>query len=216
MFRTEVDHKIGRTNIFDWMVPVQLKDENTLRVVDTPAYKQVSERLKKSPRALCGHLRNGLSWPCQVHQQYVSPREPLQGMWMASRRQLASFMAHPYWNKESALNTTIPVPFGYPERSNGMNILINVPTGYLSNCTVPLIYIEGKVEDGKVEGTPSPDCRGGTHAKRIFKSPWLLVGPNGRTDSFKRPCLMAAYFSFGDRSMRDNYVYAVQVPPTLA
>lgn len=49
IFRTEVDHKIGRTNIFDWMVPVQLRDGNTLRVVDTPAYKQVTGRLKKNP-----------------------------------------------------------------------------------------------------------------------------------------------------------------------
>ena len=156
IFRTEVDHKIGRTNIVDWMVLVQLRDENTLRVVDTPAYKQVSERIIKSPRALCGHLRNGSSWPCQVHQQYVSPREPFQGMWMASRRQLASFMAHSYWNKEAALNATIPVPFGYPERSNGMNILVNVPYCYLSNCMVPLIYLEGKVEEGKSRARLAP------------------------------------------------------------
>jgi hypothetical protein len=65
-------------------------------------------------------------------------------------------MAHSYWNKEAALNATIPVPFGYPERSNGMNILVNVPYCYLSNCMVPLIYLEGKVEEGKSRARLAP------------------------------------------------------------
>jgi hypothetical protein len=62
-------------------------------------------------------------------------------MWIATREQLALFMAHPYWGKENALNAIISpqMVLGYPERSTAMNLLINVPDGYLSNCMVPFV-----------------------------------------------------------------------------
>ena len=148
MYRTEVDHKIGRTNIFDWMVPVQLTEGNLLHLGGTPTYAEVSERLKKSALAHCGLLRDGSTWPCQVHQHYVSPGQPFQGMWMANRAQLERFMAHPYWHKEGALNATLPVPFGYAERTNGVHMFVQVPEGYLTNCMVPLVYREGDIGEG--------------------------------------------------------------------
>lgn len=61
---------------------------------------------------------------------------------MATRKQLYKYMAHPYWNKTKALQATLNLSrgFGYPERSNSLNILIDVPTGYVSTCMVPFIY----------------------------------------------------------------------------
>ena len=147
IYRTEVDHKMGRTNTLDWMVPVQLTEGNLLHVANTSAWVKVSNRLQEGTLRRCGRLRNGSTWLCQVHQHYVSPGEPFQGIWMASRAQLERFMAHPYWHKESALNAPLPVPFRDPERSNAMLMFVQVPEGYLTNCMVPLVY-RGDIGEG--------------------------------------------------------------------
>ncbi|TFJ88088.1 hypothetical protein NSK_000442 [Nannochloropsis salina CCMP1776] len=62
-------------------------------------------------------------------------------MWMATRAQLARFMAHPYWKKEITSTTTLAADMGmgYPERTAVMNLLINVPEGFRSICMVPFI-----------------------------------------------------------------------------
>jgi hypothetical protein len=72
-------------------------------------------------------------------------------MWIATREQLTLFMAHPYWGKESALNATLSpqMVLGYPERSTAMNLLINVPEGYLSNCMVPYLSSGKEGEEHK-------------------------------------------------------------------
>lgn len=141
MFRTEVSPATGQLNMLDWTFPYNI---TTFQIFDVqksnPArYVEVAARLQGMD---CGALRDGSAWPCRVHKHFVSPNEPFQGMWMATRKQLEKYMAHPYWNKTEALHAPLHLSrgFGYPERSNSMNILIDVREGYESTCMVPVTF----------------------------------------------------------------------------
>lgn len=116
--------------------------KNILDATLDVGFARVQARIKDAAsRCQCGMHHNGLAWPCHVHDRFVQPLQPYQGMWMATRAQLAFFMAHSYWVKEEALNATLAIDMimGYPERSTVMNLLINVREGFASNCMVPFV-----------------------------------------------------------------------------
>lgn len=75
-------------------------------------------------------------------------------MWIANAEQLQRFMEHPFWNKMKALNHKMSMTglvgkrWGYPERSNSMNIFIDVPNGAPSKCMVPFSFSSNNVSYG--------------------------------------------------------------------
>ena len=168
MYRTEVDIQTGGPNLMDWTsTPLRLTYKNTLNLSLNADFARVQARLQDAGRCGCGKHRDGSPWPCQVHGFYLTPLQPYQGMWMATRTQLAFFMAHPYWVKEEALNATLArdMVMGYPERSTVMNLLINVPEGYLSNCMVP--YLPGGKE-GAIQEPSLPLVAGVEHMRNGY------------------------------------------------
>lgn len=147
IYRTEIDAKTGGSNMLDWASPLNLTCESTLNMSRKVDYARVRDRIQNASPSHCGKRRDGT--PCRVHQYYFPPRYPFQGMWMASRAQLVSFMEHPYWTKEGAINAEIDFLMGYPERTTFMNLVINVPTGYRSSCMVPFILSDSEGEGRK-------------------------------------------------------------------
>jgi hypothetical protein len=125
----------------DWTFPYNADTFRTLDVQERNPTR-FAEVMATLHGKNCGTLRDGSPWPCRVHKYFVSPAEPFQGMWMATRQQFYKYMAHPYWNKTGALTAPLHLSrqFGYPERSNSIYILIDIPDGYVSTCMVPLIY----------------------------------------------------------------------------
>lgn len=140
IYRTEVDVETGGGNMLDWSSPLQLDYSNTLNVTYNADYARVQDRLQKASDCRCGKHRDGTLWPCRVHAYYLTPAAPFQGMWIASREQLLSFMAHPYWKKEDALKANLAYGMGYPERTTFMILAVNVPAGYQSSCMVPFVF----------------------------------------------------------------------------
>jgi len=149
-YRTEVDASKGTPAMLDWSSPMKLRDKNLLDVA--PAHAPVNQAGKESSIGDSGShvrwplntyrelkLRDGSWWACAPHRRYMRPVSPFQGLWAASRKQLAAFMAHPYWNERDAVHAEIPYPLGYPERSTGMNLFLNTPDGQVSNCAVPIL-----------------------------------------------------------------------------
>ena len=162
-YRTEVDASKGTPNMLDWQFPMKVTDENILDMApaQTPVNKagkewstgNSSSQERRWPLKDCHELklRDGSSWACAPHRRYIRPAFPFQGLWAASRKQLAAFMAHPYWNERDAVLADIPYPLGYPERSNGMDLFLNTPDGQVSNCAVPILVIE-KTFSAQVRG----------------------------------------------------------------
>ena len=67
---------------------------------------------------------------------FVELNEPYFGMWLASDEQLREFMAHPYWDKQTALAFKHPHGGGYMEKTNWMFQYVNVPAGFKSRSVV--------------------------------------------------------------------------------
>ena len=67
---------------------------------------------------------------------FVELHEPYFGMWLASNAQLREFMAHPFWDKETALAYEHLHGGGYMEKTNWMFQYVNVPAGYRSRSVV--------------------------------------------------------------------------------
>ena len=67
---------------------------------------------------------------------FVELPEPFMGMWLASEAQLREFMAHPFWDKATALAAFVPHGGGYPERTNWMFQYVNVPAGFRTRSVV--------------------------------------------------------------------------------
>lgn len=111
-----------------------------------PAAAYASSLSKKVAGKHCGTLRNGTPWQCQVHTRFYSPEYPFQGMWISTIKQLQVYMKSPYWQKNTAISARLPLKhaWGYPERSNSLNILIRIPSGCTSSCMVPYTVINGK------------------------------------------------------------------------
>ena len=154
IFRTEVGASDGRPAMLDWIKPLNLNKANVLDVqiektgsihgqpTGQPMALSAEGGIDRSKsEALCGKLtlRDGLPWSCAPHKWYILPEYPFQGMWAASRTQLDAFMKHPFWKEENALRANLSRPLGYPERSNGMNLFINVEPGLTSACAVPIV-----------------------------------------------------------------------------
>ena len=68
--------------------------------------------------------------------------QPYMGMWLASHATLTKWMQHDFWDKDTALKADIEIGLGYPERSNGMFMLIDVPKGFQTSNLVPYDPIE--------------------------------------------------------------------------
>ena len=65
---------------------------------------------------------------------FVELNEPYFGKWLASDEQLRDFMAHPYWDKQTALAFKHPHGGGYMEKTNWMSQY--VPAGFKSRSVV--------------------------------------------------------------------------------
>ena len=145
-YRTEVSPDTGNPNLLDWKFSHNITKFPLLDISKTNP-SGYEDLVRRTRGFACGILRNGSSWPCTPHRYYVSPQLPFQGMWIATRRRLDLYMAHSYWNKTEALKAQLHVvpDFGYPERSNSLNILIDIPDGYMSTCLVPCTE-EGREE----------------------------------------------------------------------
>ena len=63
--------------------------------------------------------------------------QPYMGMWLASHATLNKWMQHDFWIKDIALKAHIDIELGYPERSNGMLMLVDVPKGFHTSYLVP-------------------------------------------------------------------------------
>jgi hypothetical protein len=151
IYRTEVDVETGDFNLLDYHSPLKISSENMLDMSQNTDFLRVQRRVNAQSGCSCGKHRNGTPWTCAVHDLFVSPTTPFQGMWMASRSQLVRFMAHQFWSKDASLNDlNITKGFGYPERSTVMNLLINVPEGLRSGCMVPFVISD------EYDGVPKP------------------------------------------------------------
>lgn len=109
IYWTEVDVETGQRNMMDWTSILRLTHDNTLDLSLSAEYARVQARLQDAGTCGCGKHRDGSPWPCQVHDRFLSPQQPYQGLWIASRAQLAFSKAHPYWRKEEALNATTTI-----------------------------------------------------------------------------------------------------------
>jgi hypothetical protein len=149
-YRTEVHATYGTPALLDWRAPLNLSAPGTVLRLDSgqsgtgPSFSRSHRTSATAQKAACESLflRDGSPWDCSPHSVYLLPREPFQGMWTATRPQLTAFMAHPYWNETQAVDAKLPESYGYPERSNCMNLFFNVPAGMLSSCAVP-VEVEG-------------------------------------------------------------------------
>ena len=179
-FRTEIHPDTGDPHVLDWIAPLQvLSDGRPLDVLKENAlgYSAVADRVKTLQ---CNSkARNELNQSCKLHQYFVSPMKPFQGMWVATRHQLQRFMEHPLWNKTEALKADIPLYFGYPERSSSVNILVDVPAGYRSSCMVPydgpsaqpLLSLEASIDHMRNGYSSSPDTK---HGKLTIKHALIM------------------------------------------
>jgi hypothetical protein len=85
-------------------------------------------------------------------------------------------MAHPYWIQEMALKAILAddMYMGNPERTTVMNLMVNVPEGFRSNCMVPLVLSDqgdgvmkptlpsvARVEHMRNGNSPDPNSRHG-------------------------------------------------------
>ena len=74
---------------------------------------------------------------------------------MASHSSLLKWMRHRYWDKKNALEAEMPIglpALGYPERSNGILMFINVPEGFQANSLVPYDPVKGAlIPDARVQ-----------------------------------------------------------------
>ena len=140
IYRTEISPITGDFVLLDPIAPFNLSDP-PFPVVRTP------RTVSCSPGAgVAAH---------PAHRRYVQVTNPFQGLWLATRDQLVVFTRSSVWSKQGALkyNTAtiaekdvselpgIIMPWkdwGYPEKSNGMNLLIDVPRGYMTNNVVPV------------------------------------------------------------------------------
>jgi hypothetical protein len=142
-YRTELSPDTGHRVMLDWKQPVSIKSRGQpldVTVANPLTFQSVTNRVANRS---CGFIRIGLGpWVCVVHRHFLNPTQPFQGMWAATKKQLNAYMSSPYWRKESALAIKIPFGFGYPERSNSLNILVNVPAIYDSSCMVPFTYAQ--------------------------------------------------------------------------
>ena len=81
--------------------------------------------------------------------------QPFMGMWMASHTSLLKWMHHPYWDKKNAVEAEMPagLPWlGYPERSNGMLMFIDIPEGFQATSLVPYDPVKGVlIPDARVQ-----------------------------------------------------------------
>mmetsp|Transcript_6346 Transcript_6346/g.18245 ORF Transcript_6346/g.18245 Transcript_6346/m.18245 type:complete len:432 (-) Transcript_6346:294-1589(-) len=136
-FRTEVRHD-GREVLLDVGETINMTDWKRTVEVDCRAAPccQVED-----PEVPYWQLREGP--PLCQHRHYISMHQPFMGMWLCTRAQLAQFTASPLWHKEVALaaNLTdednIVYTWNYPERSNAILQLANVPEGFYSASVVP-------------------------------------------------------------------------------
>jgi len=141
IYRTEISPHTGHPVAMDWVEPVSVEVHGRsidVSVENPSTYEEVSRRVAGR---MCGPIREGgKSRPCTVHRYFLNPTRPFQGMWIATRKQLDAYIASPYWEKMSALFADVQLEdFDYPERSNSLHILVNVPNGYPTSCMVPYL-----------------------------------------------------------------------------
>lgn len=166
-YRTEVEPEHGKIMMLDWTHPLQLSKVNMLALerINEPALvvSQADDRafsaLDTSDAYQFHQIPTvpGNASSFSHHWLFVYPEFPYQGLWVASRAQLSVFMAHPYWNEVDALTADLPA-FGYMERSNVMNLFINVPTVPSalgrSNCVIPAAQELSQKSSGIAEAAP--------------------------------------------------------------
>lgn len=154
VYRTEIDED-GSLTLMDMMVnhanllsckinvttdPRNPETVTTLNVSSNPLFQIAKQKHQKEK---CFSSEFSLS-PCVVHESFLQMYNPYQGMWILTRRQLETFMHHDLWEKNNALrksNTRRPGQknweWGFPERSAGINLFVNVPPGFHTNNVVP-------------------------------------------------------------------------------
>jgi len=78
---------------------------------------------------------------CQ-HKHYIALAQTFMGMWLGTRSQLEKWISHPLWTKDFAANYNTTdgegfVIWQWPERSNAMLQLVDVPEGFVSANVIP-------------------------------------------------------------------------------
>lgn len=166
MYRTEVDEDgtltlndmmINKANSLSCKINVTTDPSNpetvaTLNVSTSVAFRDTMHKYQNA-NCLSPSRFHSTTTECVVHSTFLQMYNPYQGMWILTRRQLQSFMAHELWDKNKALrrgNTRRSNQrnweWGFPERSAGMNLFVNAPPGWHTNNLIP--YVED-VKDGK-------------------------------------------------------------------
>jgi len=145
-FRTEFGTK-GDIRMLDWTQALEIVSE--VNLIDFKAQNQehYEEISKRTAGQLCGYLRNGTSFKCELHQYFVSPCFHYHGMWAATKSQLTVLMSHPFWYKQVGLGASLPELCndsygGYMERANSIFNGVNVPDGFSNNCMVPVLALD--------------------------------------------------------------------------
>lgn len=156
-FRTEIHHITGLKVLLDWelkenVTSMQAIDVKTLTPLSNAAYNMLHQQIAGKG---CGYYPSGTSQPCNasLHRFFVSPTYPFQGMWIMTKQQLQEFMQHPYWTQAGSVAANLGKHryWGYPERSNSVNLFLHVPHGYATNCMVPYVLPEPAAE--QVQGS---------------------------------------------------------------
>jgi len=162
VYRTEIDED-GKPTLMDMMVnhanllpckinvttdPNNPETVTTLNVSSAPSFQATKQKYQAN---VCFSFDIPLS-RCVVHNTFLQMYNPYQGMWILTRRQLETFMRHELWERNHALrkgNTRRPGQknweWGFPERSAGINLFVNVPPGFHTNNVVPYVKrVDGK------------------------------------------------------------------------
>ena len=135
-----MDVETGGPNALDWSRPLQLDHQTTLNARAMRVMLRCRTISGTCLVATAGSTANCSLWPCRVPDHYLTPADPFQGMWMATREQLAFFMTHSYWEKEHALKAHLEFGMEYPDRTTFMNLPVKMPTGYrYKQCEAPLL-----------------------------------------------------------------------------
>jgi hypothetical protein len=152
IFRTELHAELGHRVMMDEWRTLNLSqwDLKVDATVASPSrFRTVSNTYKGTT---CTDPMLKRAWLCEPHRRFVQLPQPFQGMWIATRKTLESWLQHPFWDKAMSLEAhnhtelfrskasyDLVESWGYPERSNAMPLVMNVPEGFHTTNVVPYI-----------------------------------------------------------------------------
>jgi hypothetical protein len=138
-YRTEVHPTTGDVVLLDVTGHVVESDwKRSIRVASSPLVCNTTAGDWNATQPTVTSART-----CLIHSTYIELPWYYMGMWIATHLQLQKCMQSQVWEKDSALALTfihdisLVDQFGYPERANALNQLVEVPVGHDTANVIP-------------------------------------------------------------------------------